>query len=101
MSIGGAVDAVVPLTATIWDGADHVVVPGTMGASPGAHTALPGTEAVRRAVALAVADRSPGCVTGPTVLSAVAASDAIVAGLDVATVLAGVTGGLAALHPSG
>ncbi len=99
VTIGGAVDLVVPMMATTWEGADHVLVPGVVSEAPTMHAALPGREDVRREVGLAVSGRPPGCRSASTVLTAIARSQAIIAALDVATVLAGVSGGLAGLLP--
>jgi len=57
-SIAASGDVVVPALQSALDGATNVVVPLTGGA---AHTALPGSAAAQREVALALADQGPSC----------------------------------------
>jgi hypothetical protein len=57
-SISGSADVVVPALQTALDGATNVVVPLVAG---DAHTALPGSAAAQREIALALGDRGPTC----------------------------------------
>ena len=81
-SIGARGDAVVPAVRTRLPGARNVVV-----SVPGAlsdHSRLPGSDAARREVALAVAGRPPTCQSLGDMLTDTATSDAIATAEDLA-----------------